>query len=238
MGETYGFEQLREIVATLRGENGCPWDKVQTHDSLKPCVMEEATELVASIRIYDRTGSADNLCEELGDLLLQVFLHSQIAQEEGLFSIDDVVQGIAEKMIRRHPHVFGSRQADTPEAVLKTWDEIKQEEKAGILPVVSPLRDIPQELPALSRAVKVLKKCEALYGHQEPRNLQECAAALEQELTHRRYSKETVVALLGSLLMQIAEIAVRCQLSAEQILGDKTEDLIETYEPFLGQKNK
>ena len=106
MNKNNTFEEFLKIIETLRGENGCPWDREQTHTSLKPCVMEEAAELVCAIRIYDQTGNSENMQEELGDLLLQVVMHSQIAQEEGLFTIEDVINTVSEKMIRRHPHVF------------------------------------------------------------------------------------------------------------------------------------
>lgn len=102
------FERLQEIIARLRGENGCPWDREQTHASLKPACVEEAAEVVCGINILEKTGDAENLKEELGDLLLQVVMHAQIAEEENLFTIEDVIHGISEKMIRRHPHVFGT----------------------------------------------------------------------------------------------------------------------------------
>lgn len=233
MAEQYKFEDFIKIIAALRGENGCPWDRVQTHESLKPCVMEEAAELVSSIRIYEQSGNAENMCEELGDLLLQVVMHSRIAEEEGLFSMADVVQGISEKMVRRHPHVFGTGEADTPDAVLETWDEIKKKEKEGKSWIDSPLREIPKELPSLSRASKVLKKSRKLYGHEQAHNLQGCAAELEKELTAENISKEAVSVQIGSLLLQIADIAAQLKLPAEQILTDRIEELIEIYEPLL-----
>ena len=127
----YTYQNFLEIIKTLRGENGCPWDRVQTHESLKPCMMEEAAELLASIRIYDQTGNPENMREELGDVLLQVVMHAQIASEEGLFTMADVVDEVSRKMVRRHPHVFGKGSADTPDEVLMNWEEIKKEEKKG-----------------------------------------------------------------------------------------------------------
>ncbi len=118
------FEAFVDIIATLRGEKGCPWDKEQTFESLKPCMINEMTEAVAGIDLYMQTGDADNLCEELGDVLMQVVLLSQIAKEKGLFDITDVIRGISEKMVRRHPHVFGEPGTDVPD-----WEEIKQQEK-------------------------------------------------------------------------------------------------------------
>ena len=125
------IEQFVEIIRTLRGENGCPWDREQTHASLKAPCIEEAAEVVCAVNIFEKTGSSDNLKEELGDLLLQVVLHSQIAAEEGLFDFEDVARCVKEKMIRRHPHVFADESMETSSQVLKRWDEIKREEKAG-----------------------------------------------------------------------------------------------------------
>lgn len=106
------FDDYRGIIRALRDpEKGCPWDKAQTHESLKPCMIHEMTEAVAAVNLLTDTGDADNLSEELGDVLLQVVLQSQIAEEEGLFSLDDVIQNAGEKMIRRHPHVFSSEAA-------------------------------------------------------------------------------------------------------------------------------
>ena len=102
----YSYEELVGIIAELRSDHGCPWDKAQTHESMIPCLRNECEEVVEAIEQKD----SENLCEELGDVLLQVLLHAQIAKEEGLFTIDDVVNGLAEKMIRRHPHVFGDEE--------------------------------------------------------------------------------------------------------------------------------
>lgn len=123
----YTFDDLIKITATLRSENGCPWDKEQTHESLKHCLKEESEEVFAAIDNQDM----ENLCEELGDVLLQVLLHSRIAEENGSFTIGDVVNGICEKMVRRHPHVFGDASATTPEECLDLWNEIKRQEKLG-----------------------------------------------------------------------------------------------------------
>ena len=125
------FDELKEVVSTLRSENGCPWDREQTHVSLKAACIEEAAEVICGINILEATGRSDNLKEELGDLLLQVLMHAQIAEEEGLFTLDDVVCGIKDKMIRRHPHVFGDVKVGNPEEVVKNWNTIKASEKAG-----------------------------------------------------------------------------------------------------------
>lgn len=125
------FEEFEHIIEKLRAPDGCPWDREQTHASLKKPCIEEAAEVVCGINILEQTGDPDNLKEELGDLLLQVVMHARIAEEEGYFTMDDVIQGIIDKMVRRHPHVFGDAVADDSGAVLKKWDEIKKQEKAG-----------------------------------------------------------------------------------------------------------
>lgn len=124
--EKYTYEQLVEIIAELRSDHGCPWDRAQTHESMIKCLYDECDETVEAIKNKDD----ENLCEELGDVLLQVLLHAQIASEEGRFDISDVVDGLAKKMIRRHPHVFGDApQAQTEEEGLARWKAIKEQEK-------------------------------------------------------------------------------------------------------------
>lgn len=125
------IDRFKEIVETLRSDNGCPWDRAQTHSSLKAACVEEAAEVICGINILEQTKDPDNLREELGDLLLQVMLHSVIAQEEGLFTFEDVVNTISEKMIRRHPHVFGGAEFASDEERHAAWEEIKKAEKEG-----------------------------------------------------------------------------------------------------------
>ena len=124
--EKYTYEQLLNIIAELRSDHGCPWDRAQTHESMIKCMYDECDEVVEAIKNKDD----DNLCEELGDVLLQVLLHAQIAAEEGRFTMADVVDELAKKMIRRHPHVFGDApQAQSEEEGLARWKEIKALEK-------------------------------------------------------------------------------------------------------------
>ena len=125
------FDELKEVVRKLRTPDGCPWDKEQTHASLKPGVVEEAAEVVCGINVYEKTGNPENLKEELGDLLLQVVMQAQIAEEEGIFTMDDVAKGITEKLIRRHPHVFGDVKVADSKEVLVNWEEIQAKEKEG-----------------------------------------------------------------------------------------------------------
>ena len=130
MDRRHTFTGFVEIIKALRAEGGCPWDREQTHDSLRPCMTEEAAELLAAIRIYNQTGNAENMREELGDILLQAVMHSVIAQEEGLFTIDDVIEEVSRKMIRRHPHVFGEMEAENSQQALGNWER-SEERRVG-----------------------------------------------------------------------------------------------------------
>lgn len=123
--ETHDFEELREIITVLRSENGCKWDRAQDHETLKKCLTDECDEVLQAIDNKDDV----NLCEELGDVLLQVLMHSEIAKERGAFTLDDVIQTLSEKMIRRHPHVFGDVVVNSPEESLALWKAVKQKEK-------------------------------------------------------------------------------------------------------------
>jgi len=149
--------RLREIVRRLRAPDGCPWDIEQTHESLIPNLLEEAYEAADAIRSGDRP----HMCEELGDLMLQAVMHAQIASEAGDFDLDDVASGIADKLVRRHPHVFGDSDAADTEAVLAQWDEIKLSEKAAAGDAAVPpsaLDGVPVGMPALMRAKEMQKK--------------------------------------------------------------------------------
>ena len=229
----YTYEDFLEIIKTLRSENGCPWDREQTHQSLRPCMMEEAAEVVAAIRMYDQTGDYENLREELGDVLLQVVMHAEIASEEGLFTIEDVVNEVAAKMVRRHPHVFGDVTVDGSGQVLENWEEIKKKEKEGKKQMDAPLKEIPRELPALTRAPKVLKKVDKFYEQGEDyfasvQKLREASEALAK-IAPVNYD-ETITNTVGDILMAVSNISRLCKLSQEQILTDRIEDLIDQYE--------
>jgi len=125
MEKRYTYEELLNIIAELRSDHGCPWDRAQTHESMIKCLREECEEVVEAIQNKDD----ENLCEELGDVLLQVLMHSQIAAEENRFTMEDVVNMLAEKLVRRHPHVFGDQKALTPEEGLASWEAVKKQEK-------------------------------------------------------------------------------------------------------------
>lgn len=231
MEQKYTYEDFLAIIKTLRSENGCPWDREQTHESLRPCMMEEAAEVISAIRIYEKTGNAENLQEELGDVLLQVVMHSCIAEEEGLFTMEDVVDNVAAKMVRRHPHVFGNVEADNAEQVLQNWEDIKKQEKEGKSWIESPLREIPRELPALTRAPKVLKKADKFYDRHS--SLTEDVEELKNAVLHLEKEDPDKAKLekeLGEILMAVCDIARLYKLPLEQILTDRIDDLIEDCE--------
>lgn len=150
------FEELISIVKRLRGENGCAWDKVQTFDSLIPCFLEEAYEVVDGISKRDY----QNIKEELGDVLLHIVFFSELANDENKFDIEEVIKNINQKLIRRHPHVFGESDIKDVDGILKQWDKIKKEEKAKKenKNYKSVLDDIPNSLPVMERAYKLMKK--------------------------------------------------------------------------------
>lgn len=147
------FDVLREIIAVLRSPEGCPWDRKQTHESLKKYLIEEAYEVLDAIDRQDE----EDIAEELGDVLLQVMLHAQIGEDEGMFAIEDVIESISRKMIRRHPHVFGEAKAESAEEVVVNWQEIKKQEKGQKEPDLR-LDEVEKGLPALMRAHEFQKK--------------------------------------------------------------------------------
>lgn len=218
MNKSYTFTDLVDIIDQLRGENGCPWDREQTHESLKPCMVEEAYEVVDAVRILDETGSWHNLCEELGDVLLQVMMHSRIAEEEGLFTYREVVQGICEKMIRRHPHVFGQVKADDAKTVLINWEEIKRKEKKDMPLAENPLQEVPHSLPALIRTEKVQKKLDNLYGEGRERSKSLTAARDTLQRISEGVSEEDKEDAYGELLWQVVDSARKEHIHPEQAL--------------------
>jgi len=145
------FDTLVEIIARLRAPDGCPWDKEQTHRSLRENLLSEAYEVLAALD----DGDKEKLCEELGDLLLQIVLHAQIAKDNHEFEIDDVVKSITTKIIRRHPHIFGNRKVKDADEVMHNWEELKKEERGED---VSILEGVPKEMPALAYAYEISRR--------------------------------------------------------------------------------
>jgi len=151
--ETYRWDELLAIMDFLRSDQGCPWDRVQTHESIQGNMLEEAYEAVDAIQSQDPA----RLSEELGDVLMQVIFHAGIARDAGDFTLEDVIAGICRKLISRHSHLFGEDEATTPEMVLRTWEKNKRIEK-GFDEISQAMRDVPKALPALIRATKIQKK--------------------------------------------------------------------------------
>jgi tetrapyrrole methylase family protein / MazG family protein len=211
---TSAVDRLRKIVAQLRSPDGCPWDREQTHQSLKPHLIEECYELVDAID----AGDDKEIKEELGDLLLQVVLHSQMASEEGRFDMDDVATVIADKLIHRHPHVFGENKLPDSEAVLRQWEVIKRAEKQERN---SALDGVPKALPALARAQKVQTKA-ARVGF----DWNDADGALEkvqEELSEiESASERQIEEEVGDLLFAIVNFARKKGLDAEQALWQAT----------------
>ena len=175
------FERLVDIMAVLRGEKGCPWDREQTRESLKPFLVEETYEVLEAID----EGSPDKIKEELGDLLFQIIFHCQLAKERHEFEIDDVVRKISEKMIRRHPHVFGEAQYETSAEVLGQWEERKKEEGKNRESI---LEGVPREMPSLLRAHRIQSRA-ARVGFDWER-VEDVLDKLEEELAEFREALE------------------------------------------------
>lgn len=212
------FESLLKVVEDLRGPDGCPWDKEQTHDTLTRFAIEEAHELSEAIDSGDQNAIRD----ELGDVLLQVVLHSEIARQEKRFDIHDVIQNISEKMVRRHPHVFESSDGQAPtkaqnsEAVLTNWAEIKAKEKGHKDPF-----DIPKNLPALLRAHKIGEKTKKVAFDWE--TSEQCWTKVTEELGELQQAvnennRTEIEAELGDLLFSLSQWARHMDLDAEQAL--------------------
>lgn len=204
------FAGLRRVVATLRGPDGCPWDRVQTHQSLRPFLLEEASETLAALD----EGDSDLLREELGDLLLEVLLHVQIAEETREFRLSDVVYGIADKLVRRHPHVFGEAVAETPEAVVEQWEELKREERGD----QSALSGIPPTLPALALAQAMQRRAErAGFAWDSAEQAWEALAEELEELRQARTPEERREEV-GDALFALVNLARWLEVDAEEAL--------------------
>jgi tetrapyrrole methylase family protein/MazG family protein len=204
------FNGLRRVVAALRGPDGCPWDRVQTHRSLRPFLLEEASETLEALD----DGDPSRLCEELGDLLLEVLLHVQIAEEDGEFGLEDVVHSITEKLVHRHPHVFGEATAETPEAVVEQWEELKREERSG----QSALTGIPGTLPALAYAQAIQRRVSRAGFTWE--GVDQAWEALEEELAELRQADtpEKRREEVGDALFALVGLARWLEVDAEEAL--------------------
>ena len=237
------FSKLIDLMATLRAPNGCPWDRKQTHESLKPYLLEEAYEVLETIDHRDNA----KLKEELGDVLLQVIFHSQIASESGTFTIDDVVDHLAAKLVRRHPHVFGDPDTATKptngEQVLSQWEEIKRAERQAAGGAQSALDGVPKALPALLRAYQVQARASRVgfdWSHDATgladvfkkiaEEIGELQAALAAAAAAPSASNQNEVAgELGDLLFSLVNLARFLKVNPEDALRLSTNRFVDRF---------
>lgn len=221
----YTLPQLLQIMKALRSPEGCPWDKEQTHQSIKNDALEEVYEVVDAIDNNDAVA----LCEELGDMLLQVVFHSSIAEEENEFTFDEVVDGISKKLVLRHPHVFGEASVENSSEVLDLWDSIKKEEKKQTT-VADTLNSVPKAFPALMRAAKVQKRA-GKAGVTEAASLslaKEKLTLFENSLNTA--DNEEIKKAYGELLFTLAGLQQSLHINAEEALNSATNSFIEKIE--------
>jgi MazG family protein len=219
------FQRLCEIVAQLRAPGGCPWDREQTNESLLPALIEEAYETAGAVRANDDA----NLREELGDLLLLIVMHAEIAGEGGRFKIDNVVREVSEKLVRRHPHVFGESDARDSGAVLKQWEAIKREEKKGDSHY---LASLPAALPALMRAQKAQSK--AARVNFDWTELKDVVAKVDEELVEvkgaaAKPDREALEEEIGDLFFAVVNLARKSGLDAESSLQKATDKFVRRF---------
>ena len=233
------FNDLTDVISMLRDVEGCPWDREQTHESLKACLIEECYEVLEAIDKQDD----DMLVEELGDVLLQVVFHAQIAKEEGYFNINDVIKGICNKMIDRHPHIFGDAKAETSEKVLDNWDKIKEKEK-GFSTYTEQLNHIPSNLPGLMRADKVQAKA-AKVGFDWPTVEPAFDKVLEEineiKNVYKGKNRARIEEEVGDLIFSTVNVARILDIQPEFALNYTIEKFIKRFsyiESVANQKGK
>lgn len=225
--QRYYFDDLVKIVSLLRSPGGCPWDREQTHKSIRANFIEETYEAVEAIDTED----TDLLKEELGDVMLQVALHSQMEAEAGNFNIDDVADGVCKKLIVRHPHVFGNVQADTTGEVLKNWDEIKKRTKNQTTGTQT-LKSVPKVLPALMRSSKVQKRAaKAGFDWHDVSGalskVHEETGELEAEI--KKGDKEACLEELGDLIFAVVNVSRFLEVDPEKALTDSCDKFIKRF---------
>lgn len=221
----YGYEDLLEIIRLLRSPEGCPWDKVQTHASIRRGLLEEAYEAAEAIDLDD----AGLLQEELGDVMMQVVFHADIEKDRGRFTMDDVVDGVVKKLLYRHPHVFGSAHEDSPESVLISWDQLKRAEK-GQATTGEAMEAVARSLPGLWRAEKLQKKA-ADAGFDWP-DISGALSKLEEEVRELRQAVETgrgVEEELGDVLFAAVKVGRFAGIDPEEAVAGTCEKFIHRF---------
>jgi tetrapyrrole methylase family protein/MazG family protein len=231
------FETLRRVIATLRGPNGCPWDRKQTHESLKRYLLEETYELFEAIDENDD----EHMIEELGDVLLQVMLHAQIGEDEGMFSIDDVIRGITEKMIRRHPHVFGDITVENAEQVVENWQRIKEKEKKDR--PASLLDDVPKSLPNILKAYEFQKKAAKVgfdWDDVQPmwEKVEEEIAEFKREALEEGNARSRLISEFGDILFALVNVARYYGINPEEALHTTNKKFYQRFSYMEEQARK
>ena len=221
------FYDLVDTIEILRGENGCAWDREQTHESIKNSLLEEAYEVIEAIE----DDNIDGLIEELGDVLLQVIFHAAIGKEEGYYNLSDIIEGICNKMIYRHPHVFGNVDAKTTEEVLVNWDELKKKEK-HFDTMTDELKGVAKTLPALIRAAKVQKKVKKVGFDFE--NVDKALEKIKEEINevedvYKTNNVDRITEELGDLLFSCVNTARFLNVDGEEALNKCTNKFIERF---------
>lgn len=224
-GET--FAELLNVMAQLRGDRGCPWDKEQTHTSLKPFLLEESHELLEALD----QGDSQKIREELGDLLHQIIFHCQIGAEIGAFTAEDVLRDLKDKMVRRHPHVFSGKALPDSDTVLKQWATIKASEKDGEAPK-SALGNLPKSMPALARAQTITERASQV-GFDWPDSVP-VWQKVEEELAELKTAcsskdQQRTGEELGDLLFSLVNLSRFLGLQSEDVLAQATERFIKRF---------
>lgn len=225
---SYDMNDFRRIIEVLRSHGGCPWDIEQTHESIRRNLLEEAYEVCEAI---DQK-SSEHLCEELGDLLLQIIFHTRIEEEKGTFNLDDVADSSCKKLIFRHPHVFGSVDVSGSDEVIRNWDELKRQEKSQTT-VAKTMTDVAESLPALWRAEKVQKKAKKV-GFDWP-EVSGAMDKLHEEIAElveaqAQEDKAHIEEELGDLLFTAVNVARFSDIDPETALHKSCEKFIKRFE--------
>nr|QGT51095.1 hypothetical protein Firmicute1046_1710 [uncultured Firmicutes bacterium] len=225
--EKYDFQDLVEIIEKLRAPGGCPWDREQTHESIKKNLIEEGYELIEALE----SGDGAKMADESGDLLLQIVFHANIGKEAGKYDILDVTDAVCRKMIHRHPHVFGDVKADTSEEVLRNWDAIKRDDREQKT-IAEDLAGISSSLPSLMRTEKVQKKAEKngyLFGN--PEDAADGVARMLKAIANGADSK-TAEMYIGKVLFDVVSAARAVGVEPELALSKETDGFIEEFAKF------